>query len=421
MRKIVRCSIGLPALLAAAVAVPATASQTCAGSWRPLSAATGAIVDVPGLEQLARDFPASASVRLRLLNARLDAGDVAGSLTLADELVDGGHAFGEGAAEYLAGLGASSAWTAANSRNRVPHPASIPVDTVPKRFPLVEGLWVDPANGDMFATSVIARSLAVRRAGGEWEELPIARAGSLTGMAFDVTSGTLWIASGVFEQTPNPATAFRGVIGIDPRTGLERSRRAVPDGGNPSDLTIDAYGTVFASDPQSGAIYRTAREGPGLDILVPPNLLRSPQGLVALPGTLLLLVSDYHYGLATVARDCGGVSPVASADGAFLDGIDWIGTANDRIFGMQNGASPPRIVEVVLSANGARLFPLEVAHPEWTEPLGASLAGDRLLYIANGQWERFSAGGSEAEGPAPVETQIRSVPLWPARPQESRR
>jgi hypothetical protein len=71
MRKIVRCSIGVG--LALLLPIPLFAQEQCENRWRPLEASSGQTADIPALEQLARDFPDSGSVRLRLLTALLDA------------------------------------------------------------------------------------------------------------------------------------------------------------------------------------------------------------------------------------------------------------------------------------------------------------------------------------------------------------
>ena len=44
--------------------------------WRPVDEATGQIRDMEGLEQLARDFPDGGTVRLRMLQPLLAAGEV---------------------------------------------------------------------------------------------------------------------------------------------------------------------------------------------------------------------------------------------------------------------------------------------------------------------------------------------------------
>jgi hypothetical protein len=58
-----------------------------------------------------------------------------------------------------------------------------------------------------------------------------------------------------------------------------------------------------------------------------------------------------------------------------------------------------------------KLDVLERANPEWGEVTLAVGAGDRLLYVARAQWERFGEGGV-LKGEAPLEpTSIRMLKL----------
>jgi hypothetical protein len=97
-----------------------------------------------------------------------------------------------------------------------------------------------------------------------------------------------------------------------------------------------------------------------------------------------------------------------------LDGIDGMWRHGDKIIAIQNGARRPRIVELRLSPGGRRVTALRVlerAHPGWTEPVGGSISGGELAYVATGQWDRFGDGGAPAGERAPTTTEIRSLPL----------
>ena len=83
----------LAVLVAQIPAVPLGAEEPPA--WRAVDAATGAIADVAGLEQLARDFPDSTNVRLRLFNAQLEAGDGEAALASLAWLRKRGHVLSE--------------------------------------------------------------------------------------------------------------------------------------------------------------------------------------------------------------------------------------------------------------------------------------------------------------------------------------
>ncbi len=69
--------------------------------WRAVSATTGRTRDIEGLEQLARDFPDSGNVRLRLLQPYLDAGEFEKAMTTLEWLYDSGYVFSDVAKEQI--------------------------------------------------------------------------------------------------------------------------------------------------------------------------------------------------------------------------------------------------------------------------------------------------------------------------------
>jgi hypothetical protein len=407
-------------MLALAVAVPARAQYEPAPVWQAVDAGTGRLTGVTDLQALLVMFPDSASVRRRLLNAYLEAERSADALAEAVELVRRGYAFSPAAQEMLVTLGPTEEQRSVlglQSTHAESTEASTLLATVPAEIHLVESVWRDPRSGDLFVASVVSRALHVRRGEGAWTPIELEGAGSLTGMGFDPRSGLLWLGSGVFDQTPDPATAFRGVIAIDPATGHEKRRIAAPEGGSPSDLAIDGNGTVYVSDPISGAIYRARIGEATLDTFVPPGTFRSPQGIVALPGSSHIVVSDYVYGLALVDVGTGSIHRIAAGTPVLLDGIDGLWLEGDRLVAVQNGAQPVRIVELTLSADWTRVVAAAVrekAHPGWTEPVGGNISNGELIYVATGQWERFGDGGALAGERAPAQTEIRALQLLPS-------
>jgi hypothetical protein len=399
-----------------AIAAPARAQDGPAPPvWQAVDAEAGRLTGITDLQALKFMFPDSASVRRRLLNAYLEAERPADALAEAVELARRGYVFSpaaqgmlltlEPAEEQRTALGLQSANAAAVEGSGL-------IAAVPAEILLVESVWRDPRTGDLFATSVVSRALHVRRGEGEWRPIPLEGAGSLSGLVFDPASGLLCVGSGVFDQTPQPATAFRGVIALDPVTGREARRLAAPADGSPSDLAVADDGTVYASDPISGAVY-VGRPGAGaLEVLVPPGTFRSPQGLVPWDGGLI--VSDYAYGLAFVDRG-GKAWRIGAEVSVLLDGIDGMWRQGETIVAVQNGARPMRIVELSLAPDARQvrgLRVLERAHPGWTEPVGGNVSNGELVYVATGQWDRFGDGGAPA-GSAPVPSEIRALPLAP--------
>jgi len=406
------------ALALAAVAVPVQAQEDAAlPAWRPVDAQTGRLSAIADLVALKAAFPDSAAVRRRLLNGYLEADRPADALAEAVELVERGYVFSAGAQEMLLTLEPTAAQRVVLARQAAsaePIEASRLLATVPADVRLVESVWREPGSGDLFVTSVVSRSLHVRRGEGAWERIELAGAGSLSGMAFDREAGLLWVGSGAFDPTPDPASAFRGVIAIDPPSGREKRRIAGPEGSSPSDLAVAPDGTVYASDPVSGAIYRGRPDAAMLDVLVAPGMFRSPQGIVVLPDDTGIIVSDYGYGLALVSTRTGVVRRMATDAPVLLDGIDGLWRDGGRLIGVQNGARPMRIVELALSADGTRVIAAadrEKAHAAWTEPVSGTLSDGELVYVATGQWDRFGDGGAPVAVRPPVPTEIRVLPV----------
>ncbi len=403
----------LAAALLLGLAAPLGAQDVAA--WRAVDAATGQIADVAGLEQLARDFPDSASVRLRLLNAQLEAGEGEGALASLRWLAARGHVFGERArAQIPALIGPAHAETARGLLIRAPEvrAASTISDDIPASAGLVEALFVPPGNEGAMATSVSNKSIFVNGAGAEWVEVPIPRAHALSGIASAPDGSIGWIASAPIDNSPADPARFTGLIGL---TGDFDALEfiAAPSGVLVSDLAAGPDGRIFASDPQGGAILHARRGAEKLAFLVGPGTLRSPQGLAVSEDGARLYVSDFRYGLAVVDLASGAVTRLASDVPAALDGVDGLWLHKGELIAVQNGTSPMRISAFRLSDDGTRIIGhrvLEQAHPEWTEPLGGSIADDALYYIATGQWDRYDKG-SLRDGVEALPTVIRRLPL----------
>ncbi len=404
---------GWSAAAAAAILALAAPAAAEAPVWQPVSAETGRIVGIAELEALKAQFPDSASVRRRLLGAYLDAGRQADAAAEAVELVDRGYVFTPATQEVLLGLGPTDeqlAILALQEAKARPIEASRLLTAAPAEALLVEGVALDRRSGRLFAGTVVSRALFELGQGGQWRQVVLTDAGSLGGMAIDPVRRTLWVASGLYDETPPPASGVRGVIGVDLDSG-EVFRKATPEAATPGDLAIAPDGRLYASDPLTGAIYSTTREIWQLWPLVEPGTFRSPQGMVPWDGGLV--VSDYGYGLAFVERG-GAVTRIEADQPMLIDGIDGMWRRGDTIIAIQNGVRPARIVALAMSPDGHRVRSLRVlerAHPSWTEPVGGSLVGDELIYVATGQWDRFGPGGARVGERPPGPTEIRALPL----------
>jgi hypothetical protein len=405
----------LAATLAVLLAVPLGAEEPPA--WRAVDAATGTIADVAGLEQLARDFPDSASVRLRLFNAQLEAGDGAGALASLAWLRERSHVFSERAqAQIPVLIGAAHAEAARALLLPAAEvvAASTIFDEVQAEAGLIESVFVAPNGIEALATSVSRRSVYARGPGDAWEEIATPRAYVLSGIVSAPDGRTGWIASGNIDGSPVDPGRFSGLIGL---TGEPSEFRLIPApaGVAVSDLAVGPDGTVYASDPVGGGIYRASPSAAELSALVGPGALRSPQGLAVSADGVRLYVSDYRYGLAVIDVASGALTRLSSDVPAALDGVDGLWLHGRELIAVQNGTTPMRISAFALSEDGTRIIGhriLEQAHPDWTEPLGGSVAKGALYYVATGQWDRYEQGHLR-DGMTAIPSVIRRLRLAP--------
>lgn len=372
--------------------------------------------DAGSVEALSSRFPESAALLRRVISASLEPGREARLRDALDRLAAMGYALSPASAQAVAAHlspAEGAALVARFSAQRTAIGGSRLAFTVPAERRLIEGVAWDAAGRRLFAASVAGRELLVHEAGG-WRAVPGIDGGSLFGLAIDARRHLLWLTSGVVEQTPSPETAFRGLIAVDLRSLRVVRRLPAPTGGSPGDLVVARDGSVYASDPQSGAIYRARPDGTVLDILVPPGAMKSPQGLAFSPDGHRLYVADYGYGIAIVDPRTGRLSRLAARGAVMLDGIDGLIADGADLIAIQNGVSPRRIVRLRLAPGGrevARIDLMERANPGWGEPTLGTLMNGQLLYVADGQWDRYGAGGALI-GNAPVRpTAIRILGL----------
>ncbi len=402
----------LIAACALALAAPAMAE---APQWRPVDAETGQIRDIEGLEQLAADFPDSGSVRLRLLQPYLAAGEIEKLLEILAWLKERGYVFGEVSQEQIPDLVGEEYAEAARAL-LIPQAettaASEVIATAPAEAQLVESVLQDPAYGRLLVSTVHSRAVMVLGNAGQLVPLTLEGADNLSGIVATPDGKHIWVSSANIDGSERDPQRFSGLMSVRPGTD-DRARIAAPEGVNASDLAVGADGTFYTSDPMGGGVYMAGPSDLSLRALVAPGTFRSPQGLAVSDDGKRLYVSDYRYGLAIIDMATREVTRLASDSPIILDGVDGLWLHDGELIAIQNGTSPMKISAFKLSEDGMRIVGarvLEQAHPNWTEPLGGSISGDALIYVATGQWDRYVAG-ELGEGREAIPTQIRRLPL----------
>lgn len=364
-------------------------------------------------EVSAAAYPESATMLRRLIGAAVEAGNDSAARQALERLAAMGYALSPAGQEQLARL-----LDPAVRERFVANAATTGVarddGAIPDSFGLVEsvvqvrGLWV--------ASSVTGQDLLVSRDGRNWRGLGLAGLASLSGLAVDRRRGLVWAASAVFEQTPRREGAFSGVVLVDPRRGRIVRRIAAPEGVVPSDMVLGLDGSLYASDPVNGGIWRINPGASRFTALVAPGVLRSPQGLAPSADGRHLYVSDYRAGIAVIELGDGSVERLAADGPMMLDGIDGLFREGNELIGVQNGTQPLRIVAIRLSPGGMRAEAMRIL---LTRPLGigepttGEIRGGRLHYVANARWDLYGAGGALRADAGPDPTQVHSLPVSP--------
>ena len=289
---------------------------------------------------------------------------------------------------------------------------------VPAEYRLVEGIALDEKAQRLFIGTVIDGRLAYRAPDGSWHEVPLGSPrGGLFGMAIDAPRHLLWITTGSVEQTAVSGERMTGLIAIDLDTLKVVRRVPLAPGakGVAGDLAIASDGTVYVSNVISGAIHRCRPGCTMLDDLLPAGTFKNPQGLAVSDNGKLLYVADYISGLWLVDPRTAAAKPVALAEPTMLEGIDGLIINRNTLVAIQNGTRPRRIVRFLLPRAGKRITGTQnwvTIAPEAGEPtLGVTRAGSgALLFIGDGQWERYGPGGVLKDGGPLRPTPILTVP-----------
>ncbi|TWJ10139.1 YncE family protein [Altererythrobacter ishigakiensis] len=383
--------------------------------WRAVDASTGQIRDVGGLEQLALDFPDSGTVRLRMLQPLLEADEVEKVMQTLEWLYDRGYVFSDVAKEQIPRLleGVDPGRIAERLRaDAEVIEVSEVVATVPAEAGLAEDV-MPLANGEgVVVTSVSENALFGPGPGGNWIALTLPEANDLSGFATGTGQNVGWVASGNIDGSSDDKELFSGLIGLTGDLDTTIYIRA-PNGATVSDIHVANGGRLFASDPISGGVYTANADDDVLAPLLAPGTFRSPQGLATNADDTKLYVSDYRYAIAVIDLETREVSRLASDIPVILDGVDGLWRNGNELIAVQNGTSPMRISAFKLSKDGMRVIGhriLEQAHSEWTEPLSGSIDGDALIYIGNGQWDRYFEGELKP-GMEALPTEIRRLPI----------
>ncbi len=311
----------------------------------------------------------------------------------------------------VAGAAACSAPTSVATPSSEPDPVSIPATepghgALPLALPglFAEGLAWDADRNRLLVGGIVGQQIvAVTLPSGHTE--PFARPPrnwSVFGLELDVGHEVVWAACSAVPQgrsLPIPVGPA-ALVAFSLQDGTVVAEQPLEDGHDHlfGDLAVGTDGTVFVTDTLGGGIYAASWGTEGLREVLPAKTFRSVQGIVLLDPTTLI-VADYPTGLVRVELDDHHASQnmdvLKTPPDMDLRGIDGLARCGRSLAAIQNGAQPPRVIRVELSANARAIESgevLTVPNPQAGEPTLATFVDDSLWVMQTDLWDRVFDG-----------------------------
>ena len=243
----------------------------------------------------------------------------------------------------------------------------------------------------------------------------------ILGMALDIERGLLWAtASGLgFAGDLEPGMAGRSeLLKIELATGrvLARIQGSNATPRSFGDVAVGPDGSAYVSDSWAGDVFRLPPSGSVLETLAPAGVFGSPQGIVAAPDGLSLVVADYSSGLHTIDLSTLAVRAIRGPDDESLLGIDALLQDGHDLIAVQNGVNPERVLRLRVSSDGLRVervIVLAANLPELDGAAGGSMSEGSLILVSRGQMASFTETGDLVAGPPPPVIISRLVPTAP--------
>ena len=287
--------------------------------------------------------------------------------------------------------------------------------SLPAMTGILEGIAFRGTTGDYFFGDVRLRCVWVRRPQGVVDRFSAPAAGLLGvfGLAVDESRGCLWAATSAVKEMEGYRPADQGraaLVQISLADGRILRTAALPANSRAhlvGDLAVDADGTVYATDSVAPVIWRLAPTDAQPEPWIKSDIFKSLQGVVLLPDSKTMLVSDYVTGLWLIDLGTRMISPLAPPPSATLAGVDGLAATPDgAVIGVQNGIEPRRVIRFWIDRVGKAVTRVEIlaqGSPAMADPTLGTIVGDRFVFVGTAGWDRFAPGGSlDPSAPRPV-------------------
>ena len=276
---------------------------------------------------------------------------------------------------------------------------SEPVFVLPDNVVMPETIAWDESR-QKFLVGTIAEG-QILEVGKDGEVTELLKADNENGMwaIFDIlvdqARNRLWVTSASMQGFSrfDPVDKGRsGLFEFDLKT-LELIRRhPVPVDGRShilGSMALAPNGDIFIADRALPLVYKKPADEQKLKAILLLKGLVSQRGIAIQPDGSLLYVADREMGIMVVDLVGKQARLLEVPDTFNAGGIDGIYLDNNRLFIIQNGIKPQRVMRLQLDSSGTRVAtvgPLAVAQPEFDLPSFGTIQGENLYFFANSQW-----------------------------------
>jgi hypothetical protein len=280
---------------------------------------------------------------------------------------------------------------------------------------LAEDVDYDPSGHRFLVTSVRQKKIVVLKSGGDSGVFATAPDNwPVFAIRIDRVHGLVWateVAVQGFAITPKPDWGRSAVLCYDLKSGKLLRRVEGPRGGALGDLTLMVNGDVVVSDGEGGGVYRLTAKGDTLDRLDDGDFI-SPQTPAMHPDGRHIFVPDYERGIGVLDIATRQVRWLAAQGRYALNGIDGLYFDRGRLFAVQNGTSPERVVVFTLDAKLQEIISetiLERSTGTLGDPTHGTFVGKDFYYIANSGWDVTDERGNIKPEAKPSEPRVMRV------------
>ena len=258
--------------------------------------------------------------------------------------------------------------------------------------------WDESRQKFLIGTVAEGQIVAVGKDGQQEELLRASKENGLWAI-FDIlvdqSSNRLWVTSAAVKGFSgfNPVDKGRsGLFEFNLET-LELVRRyPVPVDGQPHKLgsmVLNPNGDIYIADRILPIIYLKLADDEKLKPVMALRGMISQRGLAMQPDGRVMYVADREMGIMVVDVKAGKAGLLQGPETLNLGGIDGLYLKDNRLYVIQNGISPQRVMRLELNTSGTKVEnvrPLAVAQPDFDLPSFGTIEGDSLYYFANSQY-----------------------------------